>query len=248
MENKNGQGVFYGVIGVATLVVAIIGATFAYFSASVTAGNNNEIQGQTLGGTEGGVLNLSVSKIEFTGKTAQSLDLVPSNITAANAQNAVTALCESTSGVGEDTTKYTGCHLYRIVASAGSDIASATLKLATFGTTATDTSKWNYALFNTSDAADKASGYTLGSNIAAATGTGVIDGTTVTAKTVDTTALGATPKVYYMLVWVANTEGVQNGTTQELAPNSVVGSYDGTFTLEAAGGSRVQATFATSGS
>ena len=32
MEN-NGRGIFYGVIGVATLVVAIIGATFAYFSA-----------------------------------------------------------------------------------------------------------------------------------------------------------------------------------------------------------------------
>lgn len=34
MEN-NGRGIFYGVIGVATLVVAIIGATFAYFAASV---------------------------------------------------------------------------------------------------------------------------------------------------------------------------------------------------------------------
>ena len=38
MENNNGRGIFYGVIGVATLVVAIIGATFAYFS--VTAGGN----------------------------------------------------------------------------------------------------------------------------------------------------------------------------------------------------------------
>ena len=45
MENNNGRGIFYGVIGVATLVVAIIGATFAYFSAftnsdedAVTAG------------------------------------------------------------------------------------------------------------------------------------------------------------------------------------------------------------------
>lgn len=39
MENKNnnnGRGIFYGVIGVATLVVAIIGATFAYFTASIT--------------------------------------------------------------------------------------------------------------------------------------------------------------------------------------------------------------------
>jgi len=39
MENNNGRGIFYGVIGVATLVVAIIGATFAYFSASVTQQN-----------------------------------------------------------------------------------------------------------------------------------------------------------------------------------------------------------------
>ena len=37
MEN-NGKGIFYGVIGVATLIVAIIGATFAYFTA--TASNN----------------------------------------------------------------------------------------------------------------------------------------------------------------------------------------------------------------
>lgn len=38
MENNNGKGIFYGVIGVATLVVAIIGATFAFFAAS-TGGN-----------------------------------------------------------------------------------------------------------------------------------------------------------------------------------------------------------------
>lgn len=42
MENKNnGKGIFYGVIGVATLIVAIIGATFAYFTA--TAGSNDAI-------------------------------------------------------------------------------------------------------------------------------------------------------------------------------------------------------------
>lgn len=34
MENNKGKGIFYGVIGVATLVVAIIGATFAFFAAS----------------------------------------------------------------------------------------------------------------------------------------------------------------------------------------------------------------------
>lgn len=38
MENNNGKGIFYGVIGVATLIVAIIGATFAYFTATTRSG------------------------------------------------------------------------------------------------------------------------------------------------------------------------------------------------------------------
>ena len=42
-RKNNGRGIFYGVIGVATLVVAIIGATFAYFTATAT--NNNVITG-----------------------------------------------------------------------------------------------------------------------------------------------------------------------------------------------------------
>lgn len=39
MENKKGSEIFLGVIGVATLIVAIIGATFAYFSADARSGN-----------------------------------------------------------------------------------------------------------------------------------------------------------------------------------------------------------------
>lgn len=37
MENRKGSGIFLGVVSVATLVVAIIGATFAYFSASASS-------------------------------------------------------------------------------------------------------------------------------------------------------------------------------------------------------------------
>lgn len=43
-ENKKGANTLYAVIGIATLVVAIIGATFAYFSATA---KNAEIQGTT---------------------------------------------------------------------------------------------------------------------------------------------------------------------------------------------------------
>lgn len=47
-ENNNGRGLFYGVIGVATLIVAIIGATFAYFSVNASITNNNGISGDTV--------------------------------------------------------------------------------------------------------------------------------------------------------------------------------------------------------
>ena len=47
MDNKNGQGIFYGVIGVATLVVAIVGATFSFFSATA----NSNIDALTAAGS-----------------------------------------------------------------------------------------------------------------------------------------------------------------------------------------------------
>ena len=59
MENNNGKGIFYGVIGVATLIVAIIGATFAYFTASTTS---NEY----LSGTAA-TAGLSVHVVRMTG-------------------------------------------------------------------------------------------------------------------------------------------------------------------------------------
>lgn len=52
MENNNGRGIFYGVMGVATLVVAIIGATFAYFAstangaAGAAAANSANVSGK----------------------------------------------------------------------------------------------------------------------------------------------------------------------------------------------------------
>ena len=46
-NNRKGPGVFYAVVGVATLVVAIIGATFAYFSAQASTGAE-DIKGSTL--------------------------------------------------------------------------------------------------------------------------------------------------------------------------------------------------------
>lgn len=40
MDNRRGSGIFLGIVSIATLIVAIIGATFAYFSAVVTGEGN----------------------------------------------------------------------------------------------------------------------------------------------------------------------------------------------------------------
>ena len=53
MENKNGRGIFLGVVSVATLIVAIIGATFAYFSAATNSAVN------AVGVTSGDVSDLT---------------------------------------------------------------------------------------------------------------------------------------------------------------------------------------------
>lgn len=60
-ENNNGRGIFYGVIGVATLVVAIIGATFAYFTASQRS-NEGDITGNAASVS----FSLSVEREETT--------------------------------------------------------------------------------------------------------------------------------------------------------------------------------------
>lgn len=73
MENNNGRGIFYGVIGVATLVVAIIGATFAYFSASVTAEGN----------VTAGTANIELTMVEDI--TGLKQKLIPIDTDAAGA-------------------------------------------------------------------------------------------------------------------------------------------------------------------
>ena len=97
MEN-NGKGIFYGVIGVATLIVAIIGATFAYFTA--TASNSTTIQGNAA--SVG--LTLAVEKVSTGAK-----GLVPQlNTTLTNAM-------KGTSGqTCVDANGNTVCQVYKI--------------------------------------------------------------------------------------------------------------------------------------
>ena len=75
-QKNNRRGVFYGIIGIATLVVAVIGATFAYFTASASV--NNQMSGDmatitfeldvtkvtTVDEEKGGMIPMSNSMVE----------------------------------------------------------------------------------------------------------------------------------------------------------------------------------------
>ena len=76
-ENRKGTGVFYAVVGVATLVVAIIGATFAYFSASAT--NDTDVTGTT---AKGASLAIAITRESATGTEKNMIPMLSSCIDA----------------------------------------------------------------------------------------------------------------------------------------------------------------------
>ena len=216
MENKNGQGIFYGVIGVATLVVAIIGATFAYFSAQAQTNYVNNIAGNTL--NLAGALSLTVSKVDLGGSAA-SASLVPATISttdAAGINQALTAKCEKGG--------YTGCHVYKIVAQSSETVNAASINLATLTTTATVKSDWKYVIYTGSDTAATAlvTGGTGSMNLASAFD--MHKGAGLTANT---------PVTYYLMVYLSDDGAAQNDGGE----NDATGSYTGTVTMTAGTGS-----------
>lgn len=230
MENNNGKGIFYGVIGVATLVVAIIGATFAYFSATVTPDSNSDAIGGTTNGTFASTLSLSVSK-ELT-QSVGSNDLVPTDIDGSTSDiaRAINADCESDG--------YTGCHLYKITASADQNVSSANINLVSLTTsTTTGKAKWNYSIFT----ADEGASTPVYSNVAlVAGGAGVFDRTTSFDMHKGASLTAGEDVYYYLLIWIendtANSQNAEDG-------NDVTGTYSGSVEMQAAGG-KVAATFA----
>ncbi len=66
MGDNKGQTIFLSVIGIATLLVAIIGATFAYFTTTV---NSDNVSG---GSTEGTTAKLSGTTLTFQKNTQQT--------------------------------------------------------------------------------------------------------------------------------------------------------------------------------
>lgn len=259
MEN-NGRGIFYGVIGVATLIVAIIGATFAYFTAS-TSTNPGDITGQTQAGLAQ-ALDVSAKEVIFAEPGVNSHDLVPakfgtgladpSAITANDIQGALRAKCANAG--------YTGCHLWKVTASSTQTVDNASIILS-MSVDAKDKDQWGYAIFTSTNMGDVADG----DNKFKVTDPSSV---TITAATVNNSETNAviengwkgsigsgvsnldfhanagltadTPVNYYILVFLNDLEKGQNAEGNGSV--DATGTYSGTVTMNAAGG-KVRASF-----
>lgn len=100
-NNRKGTGVFYAVVGVATLVVAIIGATFAYFSASAT--NNEAVTGTT---ASKAALTLTITRVSDSNTVKNMIPMLSTDL-----QNGVTGT-NSKSCI--DANGNTVCQVYKV--------------------------------------------------------------------------------------------------------------------------------------
>lgn len=248
-NNRKGPGVFYVVMGIATLVVAIIGATFAYFSAAATA-EGDPIEGQTEDNLAG-ALSLDVQRVVFEGATANSDHLVPTDLTA-DKDGINAAVNKKCIGQG-----YTGCHIYRITASSTRTLQNASVKLTSLTTTAVDAASWKYAIYTNTgdtvvDGGDDGEDTTV-ANYAADSVVTTGDFKTFKETYMDVTPAGAfdmhnnagltenVPVYYYLVIYLANKDNaVQNPETSD--EHDGTGTYNGTVSMDVLGG-KVVASF-----
>lgn len=202
MENKNGQGIFYGVIGVATLVVAIIGATFAYFSATAT--DNGNITGQT---GAGGALSMSVTPVSGTNGA-----LIPLSTTGNGNTNLTKALSndENNGALCKDYRNNPVCNLFKISVKNESGAAILARGKMYVSSDAANI-KWQFVTFNGST-------YTPALNTGIGVQSSMSDGTLITTGTFgeepnvtnNVVQLTATDTDYYVVVWLDDNGHVQD--------------------------------------
>ena len=228
-ENRKGPGIFYAVTGVATLVVAIIGATFAYFSAVTTP--DTTITGTT-------------AEVEAMGLTVTPL-VDPEALLVPQEEGAITTAiaghldnrCVDANGNGV-------CKVYRIdITNPGSAaIASkGTLKLSANSGSAFENLKW--ALITAGVEGESADDVVVTpASLQVNAGFGQTDGTegaSVVAEPLLAATTGA--EHYYVVVWLE-----ESGQPNQQEKDH--GSFTGTVTWSGADGSvKVTSTFTTAG-
>ena len=140
MENSKGRGIFLGVVSVATLIVAIIGATFAWFSASVNSGEN-DVNLTTYQFDA----DLTVKRVFPTDENASKkiIPFVPNKVLREGLENETNNMNYALNEAANkcvDSSGYLVCSLYKItVTNNGSDAIELDGTVTTIETTKTET-------------------------------------------------------------------------------------------------------------
>ena len=246
MENSKGRGIFLGVVSVATLIVAIIGATFAWFSASVGSGENDVNLTAYQFDAE-----LTVDRVFPTDENASKkiIPFVPDKVLREGQGDATNnmnyALNEATDKC-VDSSGYLVCSLYKItVTNNGSDAIELDGSVTTMETTPTETGTTLTANGDLkAQIISYAEGkYTYAHNLSKALALpNTVNGSGKLIMDPATLTVGATPGAntaeLYVLVWL-------NDTTE--SQSSMMGaSYKGQFIFSAVGmgaGNQLTGTF-----
>lgn len=120
MDNNKSRGIFLGVLSVATLIVSIIGATFAYFVASA---NGNEDAAKAGAANVAGTLTLSETVDYRQNMIPVTETLMKTSYKRADAATGTgTGRCEGYSAAGGNTV-YNLCSIYQFTVSNSASIA-----------------------------------------------------------------------------------------------------------------------------
>ena len=216
-NNRKNPGLFYALTGVITLIIAVAGATFAFFSASNTAAIP---QGTT---AEAGGIDLKVAPVTDTSNNLVPLNLRVGDTTGVDTKDqfepAMAANC-----VDENNNNV--CQVYRIVVTNKSSASTVSVRgQLTLKSTATN---MYWRLIGATDDGESTPTMTSGSKVAystdvKATATGASgnltvggnsknqSGVTGTGSAVASHTLGVGEKAtYYVVIWLE-----EMGTSQE---------------------------------
>ena len=215
-------------IGILSLILVLsVGGVYAYFSARATNSGQN-ITGRTLD-INGSTLTIAATRLNLNPSPAPVSDNLlpakfgvdPTEITTTEVNKALTKSCV----VGG----YTGCHVWKITASATQNIPTANIRLNLNVNTVTDKDQWSYVVYTGTD-----------SSAGAVLNKGLINTDFGNATNTIDIHNGAslstgTPAVYYVMVYLNNTNSIQNDGTAVGTTNET-GAYNGSVILEAMGG------------
>lgn len=240
MENNNsGKGIFYGVIGIATLIVAIIGATFAYFTA--TARSENAAINIT--SYDGFNVSLTMTKLAPTNAVNKLIPLSETYLSSALDGNNVNGLCIDKNGDQV-------CTIYKmILANTGAAADIVGYLEATENTYETTNLKYQIYTTTAEGDANHEKVFTSLGNVVDAPAKGVAVGTlpkfTLASGTQDDTVLKMTAgsaenpvyATYYLVIWLHDTGSEQNADIGKTFLGKV------TFNAVNGSGGVLQATF-----